>query len=611
MFRSKALRIPLGVVMATAAMGASTALAADRYIATNGSDTANDCSSSAAPCLTLQYTLDQAAAGDTVHFAAGTYVPLEPGPGQAPVLYVRKTLTLLGAQAGVDARNRVGAETILSVPNGIHVTASNVVFDGFTIQDSAVQPFMGYGILLYNHGDITIPPVDGTRIVNNIFQDNIAGIGLSNAGATQTVIQHNLFQNNNLPPGPASGTGIYTDEYVGGSVDNVLIDSNTFTDQSSAAIGFNSQDPALPTLNITISNNTIDECARGVSFYNTQNATVTGNTITNTNVAPIDGGTATTIGIFGGNSNITIDNNDLEAGIGFGIRIGDFLAPNSRIQVHDNNIVGFVLAGVQIDDLPLDSPRDLTCNWWGDPSGPTNPANPGGTGDVLAGDFALSDFKPWLLGPEPDAQCQQLSCVVDSDCAAGNFCDTSSFMCTPQLSSGKPIPTIPGHEPPLDGTCTEEVGAIVCVSGVCDTSDDLCGFAFGHPCTASPECRSNNCNMDTGLCDLPCCGNTYGGGDCVICEDAGPGNDAGTDANADASDASGDATPGNTPADGTPQIPGNAGNGSPAQPSGNGNSSSGGGCQMGGGASNADFATLAGMLAMTVGAVRRRRTARS
>ncbi|MCL2776638.1 MAG: hypothetical protein FWD73_01450 [Polyangiaceae bacterium] len=204
-----------------------------------------------------------------------------------------------------------------------------------------------------------------------------------------------------------------------------------------------------------------------------------------------------------------------------------------------------------------------------------------------------------------------VGCAVDSDCEAGNFCDTSLFMCTPQLSNGKPIPTIPGHTPPLDGTCTPEAGAVVCISSVCDTSDDLCGFAFGHPCTASPECRSNNCNMDTGLCDLPCCGNTYGGGDCVICEDAGPGNDAGADASGDASDASSDAATVNTPTEGTPQEPGNAGNGSPAQPSGNGNSSSGGGCQMGGGAANADLATLAGMLAMTVGALRRRRTARS
>jgi len=590
----------MGAVLATAAMGVSAAQAADRYVAETGSDT-TDCSNGAAPCETILYVVDQSVAGDTVHVAAGMYTA-----GDAfGVVIVDKALTFLGAQAGVDARNRIGAESILAAPGGTAVVTDNVVFDGFTIQDSTIPFWTGFGIWMVNG-------IDGTQIVNNIFQNNTAGISLNNLGTTQAVIQHNLFLNNN-EPGSAQGKGIYTDRGGPVPVSNVLINENSFLGHEAAAIAFASQDPILFDSNITVSNNLMDNNARGVYFYSTQNATVTGNTITNTVVEPVTGGIATAIGLFGANSNITVDNNIIETGIGFGIRIGDFLAPNSSIQMHDNNIVGFALAGVQIDDPPLDSPRDLTCNWWGDPSGPTNPANPSGTGDVLGGDFDLSDFKPWLLGPEPDAQCQQLSCVVDSDCAAGNFCDTSSFMCTPQLSNGKPIPTIPGHTPPLDGTCTEEVGAIVCVSGVCDTSDDLCGFAFGHACTASPECRSNNCNMDTGLCDLPCCGNTYGGGDCVICEDAGPGNDAGADANADASDASGDATPGNTPIEGTPQEPGNAGNGSPAQPSGNGNSSSGGGCQMSGGASNAGFTMAASLLAMTVaGAVRRRqKTVRS
>jgi len=209
-------------------------------------------------------------------------------------------------------------------------------------------------------------------------------------------------------------------------------------------------------------------------------------------------------------------------------------------------------------------------------------------------------------------------CTVDSDCEAGNFCNNASHICIPKLADGEAIPSIIGHIPPLDGTCTPEVGAVVCMSGVCDIGDNLCGYELGHPCTANPECRSDNCNLETGFCEppLPCCGNTYGanmGDKCIICEDAGPGNDAGADASRDASDASGDAaTAISAPTEGTPQNPENPGNGSLAQPSGNGsNSSSGGGCQMSGGASNADFATLAGMLAMTVGALRRRRTARS
>jgi hypothetical protein len=190
----------------------------------------------------------------------------------------------------------------------------------------------------------------------------------------------------------------------------------------------------------------------------------------------------------------------------------------------------------------------------------------------------------------------------------------------PRLPNGDPIPSIPGHTPDLDGICTPEVGALVCVSGVCDIRDHLCGLADGSDtCTDDAQCRSGNCDLASEVCEpeLPCCGNTYGanmGGQCVICDDAGvPIVDAGADANGGGSDASGDAsTVANTPADGTPENPGNAGNagsGGSAQPSGKGNSSSGGGCQMGRGAANADLGMMAGLLAMVAGAWRRRQKA--
>ena len=39
-------------------------------------------------------------------------------------------------------------------------------------------------------------PTTGAQLVNNIFQNNHAGIGLSNTGVNQVKIQQNLFQNN-------------------------------------------------------------------------------------------------------------------------------------------------------------------------------------------------------------------------------------------------------------------------------------------------------------------------------------------------------------------------------------------------------------------------------
>jgi nitrous oxidase accessory protein NosD len=371
-----------------------TAHAADRYVSIAGANVANDCLSSITPCRTIQYAVNQSDPGDTVNVASGTFAGLAP----TGTITIDKQLTLLGAKAGVDARGRAGAETMITATGGISVEASGVVIDGFTIEDSENTP-TGFGVFIANG-------VDGTRIVNNIIMDNIAGIGLANVGHTQAVIQYNVFQNNNVP-GPLSGIGIYTGEDIGGGpVANVLIDSNLFTGQYFAAVAFRGADIAHPDSNITISNNTMDACGYGVVLYNTSLAAITDNTITNTNVAPQPlGAIATAIGLHGGNSEITIEGNNLQNGIGYGIHIGYAPGGPQTIQVHANNIVGFDLAGLRVDDAPNSPAGYATCNWWGNPSGPANPANPGGTGNPVTGDIGLAEFNPWLLGQAPGAEC--------------------------------------------------------------------------------------------------------------------------------------------------------------------------------------------------------------
>src|SRR5205814_9214857 len=94
-------------------------------------------------CRTLQAAVNKASAGDTIYVAASVYPEPAPGP-----LTINKRLTLLGAQAGIDARNPRGAESIITDPQGTSVSASGVVIDGFTVQDSTVSIFTGYGIWL-------------------------------------------------------------------------------------------------------------------------------------------------------------------------------------------------------------------------------------------------------------------------------------------------------------------------------------------------------------------------------------------------------------------------------------------------------------------------------
>jgi hypothetical protein len=207
----------------------------------------------------------------------------------------------------------------------------------------------------------------------------------------------------------------------------------------------------------------------------------------------------------------------------------------------------------------------------------------------------------------------QPGCTGDSDCEAGYFCNTETADCEPQLPNGDPIPTIPGHDPDIDGICTPEVGAIVCASGVCDITDNLCGLNDGSgTCTDDAQCRLGNCDLASGLCgpSLPCCGNTYGanvGNQCVICDDAGVPIDSGTDASTDAAADAGDAGSSVNGADNTVQDSQGSGDNNPAGSAGHGASASGGGCQMGSGTSNASFTMVAGFLAMTVAAAARRR----
>ena len=327
----------------------------------------------------------------TIMVAAGTY-PEGPGP-----LNVFRTVTLNGAQAGMDARNPRGMESVITDPQGTIVRASNVVIDGFTIQNSAVATFTGYGVDL-------APGIGGTQILNNIIQNNIVGIGLANL-MIPALIRHNLIRTNNLPGG-SSGTGIYTDEFVGGSVvRDVRIVENTFTGNVDAGIDSSNTDPAGGVFSVEVANNTFDANGRAVVLFNTHNWSIHDNTISNNTFAA-----SAAVRIFDNNTNMSILNNNLTNGLGHAVRLSFFGfvgGPSSGVVLHENNIgtvgpASFAGDGLLVDPGSHVGTVNAECNWWGSASGPINVNNVGGTGEEVVGD---ADFTPWLTAPAPGGSC--------------------------------------------------------------------------------------------------------------------------------------------------------------------------------------------------------------
>lgn len=455
------IRACAAVLFLLGALGASPAEAATCLVSTAGND-GNSCCTTINPCLTIQAAVNQATAGDTVSVAAGTYPESAGGP-----LAINKSLILKGAQAGVDARTRVGAESIIADSQGTSVSASNVVIDGFTIQGSTNAAFTGYGVWLN-------PGVSGTQVVNNIFQNNIVGLGIANAGPSQLLIQYNLFQSNNQPGG-ASGSGIYTDQYVGGAVTNVLVADNAFKGNNNSGIDLSNTDAMQGVSNVEVRDNSFDMNGRAFDIFNTHTLMFHDNSVTNCTLAM-----SAALRIFDFNSDVTIVNNDLVGGVGNGIRLSDLgivSGPSSNVQIHFNNIAPFDLDGLVVDANSHVGTVSATCNWWGAASGPTNPSNPGGTGEAVVGD---ADFDPWLIGLAPDGPC------------------------------GPPTPTptsAPTRTPTGTGgqgeMCTDPSqcrGNLFCADGVCcDTPCDQpgqscilpdqvgrCGFPQAAPATSGP-----------------------------------------------------------------------------------------------------------------------------
>ena len=385
-----ALGVALGAVLALVAIGGhgAVAQAATLVVDDDGFASATNCNDlTTAAFTTISAAVAAANPGDTIKVCPGLYAE-QVFIGTNASNVVLNNLTLLGAQAGVDARTRPflpdpTTQSIIDHPCGpVQIAANNVTLDGFTVQGSTLpDPCFLAGIW-------TNPGFSGTqgghKIRNNIVQDNISGIELDSTCTIPTLVQFNLIQNNNNP-GPGAANGIQTNF----GLCNATIDSNKFSGHMNSSFFV-----VAPSSNIDVTSN---ELVAGMSERIVFGAVNTGTIIGNVSTGSTSSGT---IRLFGGDSNVTINSNTLLNGMR-GIRVDDpfGIGANSGVVAHLNCIKGNTLAGLQVDAGGHSGTLNAQNNWWGSSTGPTNASNPGGTGDAVIDPDGVVDFTPFLTSP--------------------------------------------------------------------------------------------------------------------------------------------------------------------------------------------------------------------
>ncbi len=268
----------------------------------------------------LQRAVDAATADDTVFVQAGTFT------GDVEIT---KTLTLDGAQAGVDpVGGRAGAESVITgagitAPIAIDSGVNNVTINGFTID----SPMSGSGS---DNAGIFTNGSTGVTIDYNIIQDNTTGIAI---GGSAGSITDNVIQDNNVglgvQPGAGAGVeffagsnGVWTVSYnyftgndnndillaagegPSNTIANVSVTNNQFVNSTASPVF------ALDADNFTFSGNTISGAAfTGVVLDGeVTNSAISGNMFTNNSAGAIYAGTYPGLGA---NSNLTISGNTI------------------------------------------------------------------------------------------------------------------------------------------------------------------------------------------------------------------------------------------------------------------------------------------------------------
>lgn len=348
----------------------------------------------AGPCAvpSVSYSSIQDAANDPgcteIDVAAGAYFEN---------VVVNNPTTIKGAQAGTDARGRVGLESTVNGANPIGanpvfmIKAAGVTIDGFTVKNS-IMTGAAIGIDIKNTATgavITNNIVDGVSTTDTGVNGTGQGVYLE-AGPDNVTVSQNDIKNvsgNRSTKGVQIGDGGSTNPSVNVVIDQNSISNITSTTRGSYGVSINNGNGSTSNTGLVITNNTISSLTGGGWLHaigleaKTPGVVVRGNTISN-----LTGPATDTIGVL----------LESEEGSSFATALingNDFNLPATQFGIVVDPALSSAFPTLNVDG---------TCNWWNSVTGPTSAGNPGGTGARVTPNVT---YKPWLISPAPGGDC--------------------------------------------------------------------------------------------------------------------------------------------------------------------------------------------------------------
>jgi parallel beta-helix repeat protein len=286
----------------------------------NGTDPTSD---------TIQEAVDAASPGAVIRVCPGVY--------EDNVDVNKANVIILGPKNGQNGTRAVteATEAIIRTDSGgvggkMRLTAHGVAVDGFLFEDVEDDAALA-----------TAATASGYHIRSNIFRSSVFGLYLNSNGSQQTLVEKNLFGDNN-DPGAANGNGIYSDQ----GLSSALIRNNAFNENLNAGILLTEANTV--TRNVVIKGNTSEDDTTFVNLFNVSSVEIRGNT---TNDTDDDNDTEQGCAIRAESSDgVFVRGNTIQNApfSGICVREGTF-----NMRIRDNTVTGSEAAGIDVrTDVP-------------------------------------------------------------------------------------------------------------------------------------------------------------------------------------------------------------------------------------------------------------------